>query len=250
MNPRSSSPPRAASLYTGLVPANENPKKLPVKKAKPAVSSVAAGEPWKAFQVRHRSKEVKRDAILKTAAHLFLEHGYQKTSMSLLSARLKITKPSLYYYFQNKEEILVECYRVGIAEIDGCLQRSNLEAGTGLAKLRLYVHAYAITVLTDDFGRCVAMIDDSELSKETRRGVRNLKRRIDISIRELVEAGIKDKSIAPCNPKLVSFAIAGAINWAGTWYKPTGELSPDEIAQAFTQILTGRLDRQTEFKAN
>ena len=101
---------------------------LPLKKVKPNAEKTQADEPWKAFQVRHRSMEVKRDAVMKTAAHLFLEHGYQKTSMSLLAARLKVTKPALYYYFRNKEEILVECYRSGIAEIEGSLGRLNPDA--------------------------------------------------------------------------------------------------------------------------
>ena len=186
--------------------------------------------------------EVKRDAVLRTAAHLFLEYGYQKTSMSVLAKRLDITKPSLYYYFRNKEEILVECYRAGIAEIESHLQPATVKTGTALVRLRLFVHGYATAVLTHYFGRCVAMIDDSELSVEARRGVRDLKRRVDNSIRRLVQAGIQDGSIYPCDPKLASFAISGAINWAGTWYKPAGELSPEDIAHAFTAMLTRGLD--------
>ena len=216
---------------------------MPAKKTTTTTSSAPKqhAEPWKAFQVRHRSPELKRDAVIKTAAHLFLENGYQKTSMSLLAARLKVTKPALYYYFRNKEELLVECYRTGIAEIEDDLGRLSPDVGTGLARLRLYVHGYASVVLTNDFGRCVAMIDDSELSSITRRGVRDLKRKIDGSFRKLVLAGIEDGSISDCDPKLVSFAIAGAINWAGTWYKPSGDLSPQQIASAFTEILTGGL---------
>ena len=198
-------------------------------------------EPWKAFQVRLRSPELKRDAVLQTAAHLFLERGYQKTSMVLLAARLKVTKPALYYYFRNKEEILVECYRAGISEIESHLERSSPEEGTGLTKLQLYVKAYATAVLTHYFGRCVAMVDDTELSAEGQHEVRSLKRRMDAALRGLVKEGMKDGSIAPCNPKLVSFAIAGAINWVGTWYEPGGDLPPDEIAQEFTRILTGGL---------
>ncbi len=208
---------------------------------KPIAKKSHEGEPWKAFQVRQRGMELKRDAVIKTAAHLFLEHGYQKTSMSLLATRLKITKPALYYYFRNKEEILVECYRSGIAEIEDNLGRLSPDVGNGMARLQLYIHEYATVVLTHEFGRCVAMIDDSELSSKTRRGVRDLKRRIDASFRRLVAEGIADGSIAHCNPKLASFAIAGAINWAGTWYKPSGELLPEEIAQAFMEILTGGL---------
>ena len=201
----------------------------------------APREPWKAFQVRHRSMDLKRDAVLLTAAHLFLEHGYQKTSMSLLAARLKITKPALYYYFHNKEEILVACYRVGIANIDGHLDRSSPAVGTGLHRLRLYVLAYATAILTTEFGRCVAMIDDSELSPEGQREVRDLKRRMDVSLRQIVEEGIADGSLARCNPMLVSFAVAGAINWIGTWYKPAGALRPEDIAAEYTNILTGGL---------
>ncbi len=198
-------------------------------------------EPWKAFQVRLRSPELKRDAVLQTAAHLFLERGYQNTSMVLLAARLKVTKPALYHYFRNKEEILVECYRAGIAEIESHLVRSSLEDGTGLVKLQLYVSAYATAVLTHYFGRCVAMVDDSELSSEGQREVRGLKRRMDLALRGLVKEGMKDGSIASCNPKLVSFAIAGAINWIGNWYRPGGDMRPEEIAREFTQILTGGL---------
>ncbi len=201
----------------------------------------ASEEPWKAFQVRHRSMELKRDAVLKTAAHLFVERGYQKTSMSLLSTRLKITKPALYYYFRNKEEILVACYRSGIAAIESHLRPLDAGIGSALTKLQLFVQGYTTVVLTHEFGRCVAMIDDSELSAETRRGVRDLKRRVDVSIRTLVTEGMADGSIAECNPKLVSFAIAGAINWAGTWYKPGGDLQPKEIAEEFMRILTGGL---------
>ena len=172
---------------------------------------------------------------------MFLERGYQKTSMVLLAARLKVTKPALYYYFHNKEEILVECYRAGIAEIESHLEDSSPEEGTGLEKLRRYVKAYATAVLTHYFGRCVAMVDDAELSPNGQHEVRALKRRMDIALRGLVKMGIEDGSIAPCNPKLASFAIAGAINWIGTWYKPGGDMTPDEIAKEFSQILTGGL---------
>ena len=115
-----------------------------------ALQTAAPREPWKAFQVRHRSMELKRDAVLQTAAHLFLEHGFGKTSMSLLASRLQITKPALYYYFRNKEEILVECYRAGIADIEGHLDRSS-DDGSGMERLKQYVHAYATAVLTHEF---------------------------------------------------------------------------------------------------
>jgi AcrR family transcriptional regulator len=211
------------------------------KPAEPREMRVVRREPWKDFQARQRQMEVKKEAVLRTAAHVFLEYGYQKSSMSLIASQLKITKPALYYYFRNKEEILVECYRAGIAHIESLLKETSSNEGTGLRKLRLYVETYAAELVSYDFGRCVAMLDESELSPATRREVRTMKRRMDLTLRGYVEEGIADKSIAPCNPKLVSFAIAGAINWIGTWYKPEGELSPGEIGAEYARILTSGL---------
>jgi AcrR family transcriptional regulator len=198
----------------------------------------SAHEPWKAFQARQRNQDIKRDAVLQTAAHMFLEQGYRRTSMSELAQRLQITKPALYYYFRNKEEILVECYRAGITLIETLLDKALVSRGTGLDKVKAYIEAYARSVVLHDFGRCVSMLDENELSTETRKHVRALKRRIDAAIRGYIEEGIADKSIAPCDAKLASFAMSGAINWIGTWYKPAGPLSGPEIASHFSYLLT------------
>ncbi|MHB1675175.1 MAG: TetR/AcrR family transcriptional regulator [Acidobacteriaceae bacterium] len=195
-------------------------------------------QPWKSFQVRKRNPDVKRDAVLLTAAHLFLEQGYRRTSMSELATRLKITKPALYYYFHNKEEIVVECYRRGIAVIEAGLDKALVSHGAGFDKVKAYIEAYATAVVQHEFGRCVAMLDDGALSESARREVRALKRRIDATLRGYIEQGMQDGSIAACDAKLAAFAIAGAVNWIGTWYKPCGPLSADVIGKQFAWLLT------------
>ena len=200
--------------------------------------STVAHRPWQSFRVRQRDGDAKREAVLETAAHLFLERGYHSTSLRELAALLKITKPALYYYFQNKEQILVECYRAGIASIEGLLDEGELDHGTGLERVEAYLRGYAMAIVSHDFGRCVAMLDDSELSPSARREVRTLKRRIDGTIREYIEKGIEDGSIDDCDPKLAAFAAAGAINWIGTWYRPDGGLSRESIATGFAELLT------------
>ena len=210
--------------------------------SKDSESVVPAHEPWKAFYVRSQHRmDTKRDAVLQTAAKLYLEKGYHKTSMSELASRLNITKPALYYYFRNKEELLVECYRAGIDSIEASLREAGDCQGTGLERLRAYVESYATAIATTDFGRCVPMLDDAELSSPARRQVRDLKRRIDAAIRANIEEGIQDGSIVPCNAKLAAFAIAGAINWIGTWYQPGGGLGAEEIVSEFSRLLISGL---------
>ncbi|HEX5284032.1 MAG TPA: helix-turn-helix domain-containing protein, partial [Bryocella sp.] len=93
--------------------------------------------------MRQRDGDSKRVVVLETAARLFLERGYRSTSLRELATLLKITKPALYYYFQNKEQILVECYRAGITSIEGLLEEGRLDAGSGLERLQNYLHVYA-----------------------------------------------------------------------------------------------------------
>ena len=53
----------------------------------------ASPSPRKAFADRRRDPATKREAVLKTAARLFLEKSYSRTSMNDVADRLNITKP-------------------------------------------------------------------------------------------------------------------------------------------------------------
>ena len=89
----------------------------------------------KAFADRRRDPATKREAVLKTAAQLFLEKSYGRMSMNDVAERLNITKPALYHYFDNKEDILLECYRLGVGLIEEILNEIADRGGTGLQKV-------------------------------------------------------------------------------------------------------------------
>lgn len=200
--------------------------------------AAAAPSPhWKAFADRRRDPESKREAVLQTAAQLFLDKSYGRTSMNDVAEKLNITKPALYHYFRNKEEILLECYRLGTGMIEEILNEIAEHCGTGFEKVQGFIYSYA-NVMTVNFGRCVMRLDEGDLSSEAFAEVRNYKRKIDRRLRSFIQEGISDGSIAPCNPKLAAFAIAGALNWICIWYEPKGPSSPEEIATQFAETLT------------
>lgn len=65
-----------------------------------------------------------RDAILETAARLFVERGYAGTSVRDIAAELGIANPSLYHHFPSKGDILAEL----LAEPMGRVQAAVVEA--------------------------------------------------------------------------------------------------------------------------
>ena len=203
--------------------------------------------PWEAFADRRRDPATKRDAVLKTAAQLFLEKSYGRTSMNDVAGRLKITKPALYHYFRNKEEILLECYRLGTALIEEILNQIAAHYGSGLEKVEAFILSYA-NVMTVNFGRCVMRLDEGDLSSKALTEVRAHKRKIDRRLRSFIQQGVEDGSITPCDANIAAFSIAGSLNWICQWYEPDGPLSPEEIASQFARTLTRGLSRQQESK--
>ena len=82
-----------------------------------------------------------RDRILDVALDLFTDQGFDGTSMREIAERLGITKPSIYYHFASKEEILLalhmrqhEFAKAALARLTG--QPITLEVwGSALSEL-------------------------------------------------------------------------------------------------------------------
>lgn len=189
------------------------------------------------FQARQRTREANREAVLHTAAQLFLELGYHRATLNEVARRLNITKPSLYNYFRGKDDILQECYRLGQAEMDRAIQEIDGRSGSGLDKLKRLIRAYA-RVMTVDFGMCLVRLDNRELAPHARREAVEGLRRCDRAFRRYIATGIEDGSIVDCDPKMAAFAIAGSLNWIGHWFRRGGPQSAEAIAEEFAERLT------------
>ena len=193
--------------------------------------------PWISFESRRRARDEKRDAVLRTAVHLFLEQGYHRVTLNEVAERLNITKPALYNYFRGKEEILFECWMLGRERVTEFIAEIDADGGTGLARLRRLVRGYA-EVMTTDYGASVVRFDPRDLSEEHGEVVRAAKRSIDRTFRKYISEGIADGSIRPCDPKLTAFAIVGSLNWIGHWFQHDGAHSAEAVASEFTERLT------------
>ena len=192
------------------------------------------------FANRRRNPDGKREAVLHTAVRMFLERSYAHTSMNDVATQLNITKPALYHYFRNKEEILVEIYQLGTDLINAMLDSIEADEKPGLDKVADFLSAY-IRIISGDFGRAVIRLDDRELSRPARKAIRARNRAIDHRLRAIIDGGMTDGSIAPCDPKIAAFILAGAVNWMATWYEPGGPMDIETISRQYIQMLSQML---------
>jgi AcrR family transcriptional regulator len=200
-------------------------------KARRAASTAS---PWRGRQGAE-ARDSKRDAVIVTAARAFNRNGYHNTSLDDIAVELEVTKPTLYYYVRNKEHLLFECFRSGLEPIRAAFNDVGHSQQSARERLTIVLLRYA-EAIASDFGWCMVRAEDVNLSAELRAHVKALKSEIDQGIRRLIREGIADKSIAPSDPKMTAFALAGALNWIAHWYRDNQAMKPTDIARAFVDI--------------
>jgi AcrR family transcriptional regulator len=203
--------------------------------------------PWagKALH-RHEKPSVKKQAILSAAAALFRERGYERTRLDDIAQALNVTKPTLYYYVKNKEDILVEILQTGFGEIRRELAGLDRGAQDGAAILRLLVMRCADWV-TGEFGVCVTRNYLTTRGPENFARLRKAHRVVERELRKTIAAGIEDGSLRRCEPWIVVSAILGALNWMAFWYEAAPERrSAGELAVAYLDLFIEGIGARTK----
>jgi len=182
-----------------------------------------------------RKRRHKRALILESAVQAFAARGFYGTSMDDIAEELKLTRGSLYYYFRDKEEILALCHA---AALDAVLEAAERVRAAKLrpdeALRRLIVEHVLIQV--DKFHGTALALEIDALQPAARAAVVVARDRYERVMRDLLADGIGAGLFRTVNVKLTTFAIFGAINWIGRWYRASGSTSPREIGERFADL--------------
>src|SRR6185312_7279816 len=109
-------------------------------------NSATPPSPWRASRERVREREVKREAVIRAAAHAFNRKGYHNTSLDDIAAALDVTKPTVYYYVSNKEQLLFECFIAGIEEIRAAFRETRSLVVPARERLKAVLRHYGTAV--------------------------------------------------------------------------------------------------------
>ncbi|MDD9932500.1 MAG: TetR/AcrR family transcriptional regulator [Myxococcales bacterium] len=83
-----------------------------------------------------------RVAILEAAARLFADRGYSATSVRQVVEAAGCTKPTLYYYFRNKERLFLEVIETSMQRLDELVSAQLRTRGTVRERLARGLGAY------------------------------------------------------------------------------------------------------------
>jgi TetR/AcrR family transcriptional regulator, cholesterol catabolism regulator len=187
-------------------------------------------------QVLPRLK-ARRTEICLTAAHTFVERGFDATSVNDIAAALGITKAGLYHYISSKESLLFDIVTLGLDSIDEEVIGPTREIADPEERFLDIVLRHALLATCND-GVITLLIDEVHALPQAQRKKVNLRRRkyfeyVRQTLREL-EAGGRLQDI---DPTVAAFSVIGAIMWLPQWFRPGGRLSSEEVAEEMVEFI-------------
>jgi TetR/AcrR family transcriptional regulator, cholesterol catabolism regulator len=196
-----------------------------------------------------------RQEILRTAARLFQQRGYDATSMNDVAAALKLSKGGLYHHFQSKDEILFEI----MAHAMEITEQRVLNPVRGIAdpeeRLRALIRLHIEVVLSPRDREITVMLHENHpLPPSLRKRINARKKDYVHFLEDLMaevqkkaqkkapekgQTGAQNHSKGRVSPRAAAFALLGMINWIYQWYKPEGELQAQNLIPQFTELIFG-----------
>tara|TARA_R110002095_G_scaffold92299_3_gene80605 strand:- start:285 stop:758 length:474 start_codon:yes stop_codon:yes gene_type:complete len=148
-----------------------------------------------------------------------------------------VTKPTLYYYIKNKEDILVKCEQITCGKINAMLDVVMAKNVSGFDMLYAFINDY-IKIITDDVARCHVrhrgQMEDRELAAQS---IKNHKD-IEFRVREIIRRGIKDGSIRDCNSTILAILLFDSLNGLTSWYHSGGKVDINELTEEILALVT------------
>jgi len=188
-------------------------------------------------RARVREKQVE---ILRSAAAAFRRRGYHGASVGEIARALRMTKGNLYYYFRDKEEILFFCHDYSLDILLELLARVKKAGGPPERRLRELIVSFVHMIIDELQGTALTM-DLQALSPGLLKKVIAKRDRFDRGVRAILAEGMAAGRFRAGDPKLLTFAILGAVNWITRWFDPRGPARSAEIGEAFADYLLAGL---------
>lgn len=179
----------------------------------------------------------KRERILAAAEDLFYRNGLVGTTMDMLCAELGVTKPYVYYYFRDKQEIVETlAWRASLA----CLTTMKFPAGDArpaAEKLAEGLQRWVAACVAHFRASALAFRVTASLRPEFRAELRRLANDFYADLAALMEEGRRDGDLDFEDAAITAKAMGGVVGFMYTWYRPDGRLPPGELVGRLTATL-------------
>jgi AcrR family transcriptional regulator len=205
------------------------------------------GKPPGAATARHGLVE---HEINEHAIRLFAERGFAGTSLQDIADAVGLTRPALYYYVKNKDELLAKLAADvaggSAAQIAELAARPDLDAP---GKLREIARLNAVRMATQPERFRLLIRSEADLPPELSAAYDASRRAVLKAVTGVIEDGIRAGQFRPVDARVAALAVIGMGNWVACWFRPHRD-NADAIADQMADLAIAAVQRAGRRAAN
>jgi AcrR family transcriptional regulator len=178
----------------------------------------------------------KRERILKVAERLFASQGYANTTMAQIVRELGVSKPFVYYYFRNKQEVFetlswrpaVDCFTSMDFAADD-VRPAHTKVTEGLERLiRATINHYPAAFFP--------YREPQVYRPEYLAAQKKLANHFYERLCSLLEQGRTDGDFDFSETRITAQAACSLPGFLYNWYRPDGRLSAEDMVRELSKL--------------
>lgn len=186
--------------------------------------------------------KAKRDELIRVAAELFKEKGYQTTTLNDIASYAGMDRASVYYYVGNKEEFFRDAVKGGVEQnaeaVDKILANEDISTQEKLEQLvHLLMQSYS-----DSYPYMYLYIQEemdkiADAKTPWAQEMLEKTKGFESAVLALIKQGVAEGCFRDdISATLAANTIFGMLNWTYRWYTPKSKFSAKEVSDVFCKI--------------
>jgi AcrR family transcriptional regulator len=185
----------------------------------------------------------RKELILKAATTLFADQGYSGTSVKQIVEMAGVTKPTLYYYFKNKEDLYMQLIDESMQTFFTIFERAESVPGNMRARLvGIFAEIYRLLRENIDLLRLVNSIIYGPRRAAPVYNLKSRNQQFEAALRHILRSGINEGELREEDIDKVMLLLVGLIRSIQLFLvvKPASEKVPlEQVKSAIDLIFDG-----------
>lgn len=189
-------------------------------------------------RTRAANYDDKRYEILRAAARLFSEAGYDRASLVQLADELGVSKARVYHYYDSKEALLVDIIRSHLDDLIAAVTKAHDEATPGRPRLRAMIGALLDAYRDADAEHAIQIQELKRLPHAIQTDLKDRERMLVRLFASGLSEAVPELSRDSAWLKMpVTMSLFGMLNWKYMWFRENGALTREAYADLATTII-------------
>lgn len=155
------------------------------------------------------TRQARRLKLLDIAAESINRHGVTSTSLLQVADGAGVSRAALYYYFEDQQDLVCQCYLRSCELMSSCLDEAVGENEGAIST----VYAFIDRLLLSEIPEIAALSEVAYLKPEWQTTVRQMFVSLRDRIAEILSQGIESGELRSCLPNVAAAAIIGLVSW-------------------------------------